>query len=367
MTIRVPKDAADSQTYVRQIKALRKAKTFHTFVEERLSKICMSLFPDFHPIKEIQGLAGGRNDLLLFEFSGRKVLIEIFGTASQVSRDLRILDNTKADVKIAVLVDREVDPKVFERFLRENPENTYPFLFVGELVREGLVEEGRLKLHQLVTRSELHRFARFFRVLSSSAFSRFISACKQEGMLVLSEEDVRLKRVNFQQVFATIILGKLARLGIHGTPLKRLAAWMSKEGAVDFAVRNVWFGRNVYLLTDLEGNFGFYSDTEVLDFLRAEALGSKPTVILSINATIAEIFSTYCKGKERPPPRPRIRAGVSEIFETIDGRTVTLSLPAKTHRIVIFAVAVGEGAETAAQLKKKIEFVTRRGSRRKRL
>ena len=95
------------------------------------------------------GLAGGRNDLLLFEFSGKKILFELFASRGQVSRDLRILDKTHADVKIAIIIDREVDAKVADAFLRENPESNYPFLFVSELFEEPPVECS-LKLRELL-------------------------------------------------------------------------------------------------------------------------------------------------------------------------------------------------------------------------
>jgi hypothetical protein len=67
----------------------------------------------------------GRNDLLLFDFQGRKVLFEIFATKGQVSRDLRILDKTRADKKIAVIIDKEVDPGVWEQIHKEKPEGNY--------------------------------------------------------------------------------------------------------------------------------------------------------------------------------------------------------------------------------------------------
>jgi hypothetical protein len=66
----------------------------------------------------------------------KKVLFEIFDTRSQVSRDLRILDKTKADKKIAVIIEKEVDFTVFETFINENPEDKYPFIFIGKLFEE---------------------------------------------------------------------------------------------------------------------------------------------------------------------------------------------------------------------------------------
>ena len=97
-----------SEDNVNQIRELRRLKKLHTAVEDKLIALIGKIAPNYHPIKEPVGLAGGRNDLMLFEFSGQKVLFEIFATRSQVSRDLRILDKTDADKKIAVIIDKEV-------------------------------------------------------------------------------------------------------------------------------------------------------------------------------------------------------------------------------------------------------------------
>ncbi len=120
------------------IRSLRKDKQLHSVVEEKIISILSKIAPDLHPIREPLGLAGGRDDLMLFEFSARKVLFEIFASASQVSRDLRILDKTKAEVKIAVIIDKDIDSKVFEQFLRENPDDNYPFIFIGELMSDSI-------------------------------------------------------------------------------------------------------------------------------------------------------------------------------------------------------------------------------------
>lgn len=115
-------------------------------MENHLIKVFNKIFPSSIAVKEIQGLAGGRNDLIFFEFNKRKVLFEIFASKSQVSRDLRILDKTNADVKIAIVIDKEVDESVIQQFLKENPENNYSFLFVSELFNHN----GIYKLVELV-------------------------------------------------------------------------------------------------------------------------------------------------------------------------------------------------------------------------
>src|SRR5262249_23612680 len=141
----------------------RKQQALHDLVENQLVQVLKVVAPGFLPVKEIQGLPGGRNDLMLFDFQGRKVVFEVFASKSQVSRDLRILDLTKADKKIAVIIDREVDSGVWEKFHRENPENNYPWIFVSELFDRTAIERTALKLRQLVLGDDEAFFQRLLR------------------------------------------------------------------------------------------------------------------------------------------------------------------------------------------------------------
>ena len=149
--------------YIDWLLKRRKAQLLHGEVERRLIQLLARVLPDYHPVQEPQGLAGGRNDLMLFEFRGRKVLFEIFATKSQVSRDLRILDKTKADVKVAVIIDKEADPGVWERIHKENPEDNYPWLFISELFVDALLPVTELKLRELVLGDEEARLRRVLR------------------------------------------------------------------------------------------------------------------------------------------------------------------------------------------------------------
>lgn len=313
--------------YIAHVLELRRTKRLHGAVEQRIVALCAELVPELHAVKEIQGLAGGRNDLMLFKFNGRKVVIEVFATATQVSRDLRILDATHADTKIAVIIDKIADPSVFERFLRENPQTNYPFVFVGELLRDEHASAGGLKLRELIVSDEISRFKRFFRELSVTAFQRFVRECEVEGVPVVTAEKLSRSAVTFVEVFVTVILRKLVAMGFHPGSLKALATWLSKEKGVDFALEKVALGFNVFLYTDLKENFGYYSDIELLDFLRIGPDERQPYVMLSTNAVVWEIADTLMKSKPRLSRELRIFAGPSQIHTTKHGRGVIVSLP----------------------------------------
>lgn len=323
-----------SQKTIEWIKEQRQSKSLHSSVEVRLAAILSKVLPDYHAVKELQGLAGGRNDLMLFEYSGKKVLFEIFASKNQVTRDLRILDKTKADVKVAVIIDKEIDPKVFEKFHKENPEDNYPFIFIGELFEKSSIIDATLKLRQIVTGDENVKLQRMIR--QKMSFSHFIEICKKDGIDIMSLKDIEARDITFQKVFVTLTLGKLFKLGIQRKKLKELAIWLSDKRLLEYVLTELQLGLNVFLHTDLEGNIGIYNDQELIDWLRIGPELSMPYVLLSMNAVIYEIFDKYYKS----PPfninrQLKITIGRATIYEYNDGRIAHFSVPRKTKAIWI--------------------------------
>ena len=118
------------------IKAVRKdkrAKRLHSRVEKRLSELLERLCPDSRPVSEVAGVLGGRNDLIQFFPNGRRVVFELFATVSQVPQDLRLLEQSVANVKIAILLDREIDPKLSIEYFHKKP-NHFPFVWLSDVL-----------------------------------------------------------------------------------------------------------------------------------------------------------------------------------------------------------------------------------------
>jgi hypothetical protein len=95
--------------YFNHVANLRRKKRLHSAVQERLGYLLEKRFGASCAVPEVSHVPGGRNDLMLFECNGRRVCFEIFASVSQVPQDLRLLEQANADVRIAVLLDREVD------------------------------------------------------------------------------------------------------------------------------------------------------------------------------------------------------------------------------------------------------------------
>jgi hypothetical protein len=125
--------AALADRFVTDIRNAIREKRLHSRVEERLSGLLKHLYPDSYPVPEVGGVLGGRNDLIQFFQNGRRVVFELFATVSQVPQDLRLLERSSADVKIAILLDEQIKPKLASEYFRKKP-NHFPFAWLSEVM-----------------------------------------------------------------------------------------------------------------------------------------------------------------------------------------------------------------------------------------
>jgi hypothetical protein len=272
---------------------------------------------------------------MLFEFSGRKILFEVLATASQVSRDLRILDKTKADVKIAVIIDPEIDSSVIERFLKENPEDNYPYIFIGELFEQSLMHQVVWKMLEITTGNEE---AKFKRMLNQKISTNFLEMCKKEGLQILSSEDLESKNITFQKLFLTVITKRLMDLGANREQLRDLLRWMSDEEMLKFILMKINFGFNMFLYTDLNETKAIYSDNELMDWIRASYILPEARILLSLNCVVSYVIDNFYKDADNFTFNRQIifTIGNSEMINEPDGKIITLSIPRNTKQIHVY-------------------------------
>ncbi len=129
-------DEAEFAEFAEDVKRLKRRRQLHQTVEQRLSDILSRLFPESCSVQEVFGVLGGKNDLMQFFPNGGSIvfeLFELFASPSQVPQDLRLLEQSKADVKIAILLDRQIDPKLADKFFHSKPES-FPFLWLSRVL-----------------------------------------------------------------------------------------------------------------------------------------------------------------------------------------------------------------------------------------
>lgn len=134
--------------------ALRRTHKLHPSLESRLQELLSKVQPDGYALPEGWGISRGRRaDLVVYLHDRHVVHIEIFGGKSTVDRDLVILLQSDADVKIALLMDREADPRVAEAYFRGVAANRFPWFWLSQFldpaqelealsILEGLLKEA---------------------------------------------------------------------------------------------------------------------------------------------------------------------------------------------------------------------------------
>lgn len=318
-----------------ELKKLRSQKRLHTFVERQLIQLLAQAVPDYLPVKEPQGLAGGRNDVIAFAFHGRKVVFEIFATKSQVSRDLLILNKTKADAKICIVIDQEIDTGVWEQIQKENPEDNYPFVFTQELFLDDLRTRTLLKLRELITGEEEALFQRL--VAERISVDNYIAMWRSEGLSIVATEILGATPKKYQSVFNLELAKRLLKLGMMPEHVKELIRWFSDENLAESVLMRIGAGHNLLLYTDLNDNMVVVSDREILDFIKCFHRFDGAVIILSLNNIVVSIIKTHFAHVSPADQYEHIgfTIGTSDISETNEGRLVTLGLPSNTKRITI--------------------------------
>lgn len=326
---------SSASEFKEKVLALRKAKKLHTEIENKLTSMLRVVVPDMYSLPEPQGLAGGRNDLMLFEFNGRSIVFEIFATASQVARDLLILHKTQAAVKIAIIIDESIDPKVIKNYFKQNPDRPFPHIFISELYKEPLTD-CYLKLKELILGQDEARLHRLLRAQFSS--QSFVNWCKIHGIDTLSSEDVKKQEFSYHKVFITTLLLKMKELGLAQGTLKKLGQWLSEPKTLDWIFMKVDLGFNMHLYTDLKETFAAYSDVELADWIRAGNLFNEPKILLPLSGFIFDMEDKFLKNGERvlnPSREITFTLGASQWHSTKNGRTVVSSLPSEVNAVCL--------------------------------
>ena len=143
------KDGDEFKNFVEQAKKDKKGRRLHALAQEQLTSYLSCLFPQDYATSEIGGVLGGRNDLMLFAFDGRKAVFEFFFSPSQVPQDLRLLEQANADIKIAILLDKEINPKLAHEYFHKKP-NAFDYIWLSDLLIESQKERCLIELHEVL-------------------------------------------------------------------------------------------------------------------------------------------------------------------------------------------------------------------------
>lgn len=136
--------------------SIRSNKMLHSITEANLKILLNEIFPDAHPISEAN-VNGGRIDLIYYiPPLNESIHFEIFATESQVINDLRLLEQSKSKIKISILIDKEIDLNVSEKYFKKRPSNPFPSINLSNLFLESKVINFKNELAKILDNSFLN-------------------------------------------------------------------------------------------------------------------------------------------------------------------------------------------------------------------
>jgi len=108
-----------------------------------------------------------------------------------------------------------------------------------------------------------------------------------------SGEKSSWRKFTGKDIIKLTIISKLVDLGIPIGKLKKLMSWMNRPepDAIEWLIRQMSYGFNVFLCTNLEDSFGFDTEGEAYEIvLLIGDKTNKPTIVLPLNKIANDVF-----------------------------------------------------------------------------
>ena len=108
---------------------------------------------------------------------------------SQVDRDLLLLRDSPAKHKIAILIDRDIDPTITTAYYRKRPSAPYPVIWLSEVLLPDRAAALNVKLAQYVLGSRLGDALQVSRQLRQTAHNRVFAEWLHRGLDIYTGHD----------------------------------------------------------------------------------------------------------------------------------------------------------------------------------
>ncbi|MEK7813761.1 MAG: MerR family transcriptional regulator [Candidatus Desantisbacteria bacterium] len=120
---------------------------------------------------------------------------------------------------------------------------------------------------------------------------RMINDWDSRGMFDAERQTMRgWRKFSMIDVIKLSIIKKLKDEGFPLYKLKGILNWLEYNPAIEFSIKQLIEGTNCYLYTDIEDEYGIYSDEELLDFLKVKKEKERIGIIVPINHLIKNIL-----------------------------------------------------------------------------
>lgn len=275
-----------------EILQMRKSRKLHKVAEDRLGLLLAQAFPECVAVPEVSAVLGGRNDLIQFSFTGRCVVFEIFCSVSQVPQDLRLLEQAECEVKIAILIDQDVDKRVSRAYFRKKP-NAFPHIWLSRLLDPSWDKIMVARLRELIDEeSSVRRLRRLVQTSHGESVERAVLRFLEqiEQRLPSSRSPGAKLPLTGKDILALQVVGLLKQRGIPIEKLRSLFQWL-REGT-EYATLVVRAGFQAFLVTDLEGRHAIWSDGDLADdLIMGASATSEMRIVVCLNQVINDFFT----------------------------------------------------------------------------
>ncbi|HEY2295025.1 MAG TPA: hypothetical protein VGM86_30340 [Thermoanaerobaculia bacterium] len=311
--------ADKASTLMEEIKNLRKKKVLHRRVCSALAEAIRELFPDWVYVSEIGQTPGGRNDAILFESGGDSICFELFASLGQVDRDLLLLRESPAKAKVAILLDREIDPSIAEAYYRKLPHKPYPCIWASDILDPSLRGVLKVKLAQHVFRNDIARAFALSHQLQRTSQQRTLEAWREKGIDIYTGTAGQAS--TFPGIMSLLAVNRMRKMGV-ALPSCEEAARMICEN-FDFLVKQILYGVPMLLTWDGEHcSIMDLSDYECW-LLSAVPYGEADQVVVLVNNIYSDMRKMHLGDLPEPGDMNRI------IKIMVEGRRLFAILEAK--------------------------------------
>jgi hypothetical protein len=286
------KRAKEFDDFVKLVTKAKAARRLHPSVEVRLTALLARLYPNDCAVSEVTAVLGGRNDLIQFSFNGRRAVFELFFSPSQVPQDLRLLERAEAEVKIAILLDHEVNPKLADAFFHKKPDH-FPYLWLSELMMSSKEAFCLAKLRELV--DEDASIIRLRRILYSPSGQHYETKLRKH--LARIEADINNEKASNEELpeitvgqYAVLqIISEIRKMSIPNERLRALEAWLQEN--IGSAFRKVAIGLQAFLVTDLKEQYAIWAAGDFADALIiGDEENDRAQIVICLNKIINDLY-----------------------------------------------------------------------------
>lgn len=274
---------------IEEVRQLRAKKILHSRVVAALADAIRGLFPDWVYVPEVSQTPGGRNDAILFESGGDSICFELFASRGQVDRDLLLLRDSSAKRKIAILIDREVDPSIAKAYYRKRPHEPYPCIWVSDLLAPGRRGLLQVKLTEYVLQNELARAIAISHQLQQTSQERILESWREKGIEIYTVNSRQAP--TFPGVLSLLAVNHMRKLGVTLQACEQTARMVAEN--FDFLVRQILLGVPMLMIWDGKHcSIMDLSDYEAW-LLGAISLSDADQVIVLLNELYSEMRTAY--------------------------------------------------------------------------